>query len=89
MSPTLSTFQGIVVTMYNEQGGKHHVPHVHVRYAGHKAVYDLEGNLISGNFPKKQDTLVRSWIMLREQDLITNWSLLQDGEISYKIEPLK
>jgi len=75
--------------MYHERGGKHHIPHVHVRYAEHRAVYDLEGNQIEGSLPKKQETYTKSWIMLRHHDLLTNWALLQEGEKSYKIEPLK
>jgi hypothetical protein len=27
--PALSMFFGIIVRMYREQGGRHHLPHVH------------------------------------------------------------
>ena len=75
--------------MYHEVGGQHNKPHLHARYAEYEAVYDFEGNLINGNLPRKQDTLVKGWIALRTDDLKTNWELLQRGEPHYKIEPLR
>jgi len=86
--PTLSIFLGIIITMYQEQGGRHHKPHVHAKYAEHEAVYDLDGNLIEGNLPRKQSKLVEAWILLRADDLKTNWELIQNGKAHYKIEPL-
>ena len=87
--PTLSIFYGIMIRMNHEHGGQHNTPHIHVKYAEHEAVYDLNGNLISGNLPKKQRNFIETWITLREDDLKTNWNLIQSGENFYKIEPLK
>lgn len=36
--PVLSMFFGIIVRMYREQGGKHHMPHIHVEYSGMELV---------------------------------------------------
>ena len=35
--PVLSMFYGIIVQMYSETGGKHHKPHIHVKYSGQEA----------------------------------------------------
>ena len=87
--PTLSTFLGIIITMYQEVGGRHNIPHIHARYAEHEAVYDFDGNLIEGALPRKQHKLVQAWIVLRSDDIKTNWVLIQNGKAHYKIEPLK
>jgi hypothetical protein len=34
------------------------MPHFHVRYAEYKTSYDLEGSLLSGDLPLKQQRLV-------------------------------
>lgn len=39
----VSFFFGIMVLMYNEVGSKHHVPHVHARYAEYACAMDFEG----------------------------------------------
>jgi len=36
-----------------EQHHTPHTPHFHASYGGSKAVFDLEGNLIVGEFPHK------------------------------------
>jgi len=87
--PALSIFLGIVITMYSELGGKHSTPHIHAKYAEHEATYDLDGNLIEGSIPRKQSKLVEAWILLRKDDLKTNWDLIQNGKAHYKIDPLK
>jgi hypothetical protein len=39
--PTISMFYGIIVRMYALDNKQHHLPHVHVEYAGIEAVYEL------------------------------------------------
>ncbi len=40
--PTISMFYGILVAIYYEDTGRHHTPHIHVRYQGKKAAISLE-----------------------------------------------
>lgn len=87
--PILSLFYGIVVRMYTELGGKHHVPHIHVEYQDYKAVYDLEGNVLEGDIPNKQHNLVKAWISLHDEDLKADWKILQEGRPSFRIPPLQ
>ena len=35
--PTISMFYGILVSMFFEDTDRHHLAHIHVRYAGEKA----------------------------------------------------
>ncbi len=87
--PTLSVFFGIIIRMYNEKGGKHNLPHIHAEYGDDEAVFDFEGNIIEGEFPKKKQRLVEAWIEIHREDLEANWKLLSNGEQFFKIDPLK
>ena len=47
--PVLSTFYGIVVSMYFMDNRRHHRPHVHARYQDDEAVLSIpEGELLEG-----------------------------------------
>ena len=85
----LSLFYGIIVRMYSEPQGRHKMPHIHVEYQGQEAVFDLDGNLIEGDFPGKQKKMVIAWVAIHEDDLRANWKLLSEGQQFFKIEPLK
>lgn len=87
--PTLSMFFGILVKMYNEKGGKHNCPHIHAEYQDYEAVFDFEGNLLEGDFPKGKRKLLDAWIEIHKEDLAANWKLLSAGQEFFKIEPLK
>ncbi len=87
--PVLSLFFGIIIRMYSEPEGKHHVPHIHVEYQGKEAIFDLEGNLLEGEIPSKQKKLVVAWIALHEEDLNADWKLLENGQEYFKIPPLQ
>lgn len=62
--PTLSIFFGIIISMYNEIGGKHHLPHIHAEYKREEVVVSLEGDVIEGEIPNKKLKLVLAWIEL-------------------------
>lgn len=87
--PTISMFYGILIKMYREQGGKHNIPHIHAEYGEFEAVYSLDGILIEGELPHKQQKLAEAWIVLHEDELKADWKLLQAGEQFFKIQPLQ
>lgn len=87
--PTLCMFYGIIVRMQSEKGGKHNMPHIHALYGDHEVVLSFDGEIIEGEFPKKQLKLLVAWVALHEDELKANWKLLSDGEGYFKIEPLK
>jgi hypothetical protein len=87
--PTLSLFYGIIITMYREKGGKHHVPHFHAEYQGEEAVISFDGNVIEGNLPGKKLKLVLAWLEIHLEDLEANWKLLTEGREYFRIDPLR
>lgn len=87
--PTLSMFYGIIVRMQSEKGGKHHSPHIHAIYGEAEIVVALDGEILEGEFPKKQLKLLEAWIALHEDELFANWNLLSSGDGYFRIEPLK
>ena len=45
--------------------------------------------LAEGKLNKKKLRLVLAWVELRQEDLLADWKLAQNGELPFKIEPLK
>ena len=87
--PTLSMFFGIVIRMFLEKGGRHHLPHIHAYYADESAVYGLGGSLLEGRLPAKQEKLVLAWMAIHEEELRANWGLLQETGEFFGIDPLR
>lgn len=87
--PIISQFYGIMIQMFFNENGKHHKEHIHVRYNEYESVYDLNGNLLEGFLPKKQQKLVEAWICIHEEELQSLWKFMQEKGDLFKIEPLK
>ena len=88
--PELCRFFGIIIRMYAEVGGPHHVPHFHAYYQNEVGIYSLDPiELIAGALPKRQHRLVEAWAELHQAELVSDWQLLQDGRKPTPILPLK
>lgn len=87
--PTLSMFYGILIRMYWKDTDRHKVPHFHAYYSGHEAVFTLDGEMIAGEFPKKQTAFIKAWALLHEDELNADWDLAVNGEETFKIDPLR
>lgn len=88
--PTISMFYEILVMIMYEDYGRHNLPHIHVRYAGHKASICIDnGVLLAGDFPAKQLKLVQACIEIHKDELLANWELAAAGEDLFKIAPLR
>lgn len=87
--PVLSTFFGIIVRMYKENGGKHKMPHIHAEYSGDEVVVTLDGEILEGEIPKSKMKLLDAWMEIHREDLEANWTLLSCGEQFFRIDPLK
>ena len=87
--PLLSTFYGIVISMYHEKSGQHHTPHFHARYGEYKAEVDFDGNLIAGRMPPRQAAYIKAWAYIHQEELNINWQLSQNDEEPFRIDPLK
>lgn len=87
--PIISSFYGIIISMYFEKDGQHHEPHFHARYSGSKAEIDFNGNPLAGTLPPKQAALVKAWAVLHADELRADWELIMMDEHPYKIDPLR
>ncbi len=57
--PIISMFLGIIIQMFTR--GEHNPPHFHASYQGHNAVFDLEGELLEGEMPSRQQKFIAAW----------------------------
>lgn len=87
--PALSMFYGIIVRMQSEKNGKHHKPHIHALYNDNEIVIALDGEILEGSFPSKQQKMLVAWMAIHEDELNANWKMLSDGEGYFKIAPLQ
>jgi hypothetical protein len=88
--PVLSTFYGIVVSMYFMDNRRHHPPHVHARYQDDEAVLSIpEGELLEGGRPPGKLRLVQAWVEIHKDELMADWELAAGGQQPFKIEPLR
>jgi hypothetical protein len=86
----LSMFYGIIISMFYGDNKQHKKPHIHAQYQGFEAVFSIpDGEIISGNLPKKKSKLVEAWIIMHEEDLMANWELATNEKNIFKIDPLK
>ena len=87
--PELSRFFGIIVRMFAEAGGQHHVAHFHAYWQDQVAVLSIEPvEVIAGALPTRQRRLVEAWAELHQQELHDDWSRLQQGQAPVPIDPL-
>lgn len=87
--PELSRFFGVIIRMYMEAGGPHHLPHFHAYYQDDVAVVGLDPvEVLAGNLPRRQQRLVEAWAELHQEELIANWQRLQNGQAPNSIAPL-
>ena len=90
---TLSLFFGILILMRPELNERHHRAHIHARYQGMEASFDvLTREIIAtgkDGFPNDQANMVKSWIAIHEKDLLANWDLLNESGTFFKIDPLR
>ncbi len=87
--PELARFFGIIVRMYVEAGGPHHLPHFHAYYGESVAIYSIDPlELVSGALPRRQQRLVEAWAELHQGELLQDWDRLQNGRLPFPIVPL-
>ena len=82
-------FYGILIKMNWGDEGQHRAPHFHAVYGDYEASFSLDGEMIAGNFPRKQRTLVQAWTSLHEEELLANWKLAANMEETFRIVPLR
>jgi hypothetical protein len=87
--PVISMFYGILIRMYVLDNKRHNLPHIHARYGEFEAaIAILDGEILSGEMPRKQLRLIQAWIELNREALDADWALAIGGENPFKIQPL-
>ena len=88
--PEISRFFGIIIRMFVEAGGPHHTPHFHAYYQDQVGIFGIDRiERLAGSLPRRQERLVLAWAELHQEELLSNWRMLQQGRPPIKIEPLK
>ena len=85
--PQISFFRGIAILMFFKEA-HHSRAQFHARYAEHKAVFALDGELIAGSLPHPELRAVREWASLHQTELAGDWELARAGERVEPIDPL-
>ena len=83
--PSTDYVDGIIIRMNPERNGRHHKPHIHARYQGVEASFDIASRKIfagASKFPSDQKYMVQAWIVKHEAELgVASWRerhVLQD-----------
>ena len=74
--PVISMFYGIIIRIYFVDNKHHHLPHIHSRYGEFEASIAIgDGEILTGELPRKQLRLVQAWIELHRDELVADWNL--------------
>ncbi|MBV9240757.1 MAG: DUF4160 domain-containing protein [Acidobacteria bacterium] len=88
--PVISTFFGIVVTMYFFDNRRHSVPHIHVKAEGEEAVISIpDGEVLQGFLRPNKLRLTQAWVEIHRKELMECWELAVIGKPIFRIEPLR
>ena len=83
--PEICHFYGIIITMYLPD---HNPPHFHVRYNEYRATIDIQTGKVTGQMPRRALHLIFEWLDLHKEELMMNWTRMENGETLVKIDPL-
>lgn len=87
--PRISSFYGIVIWMYHEEGPHPGRPHFHAEYGEDEASFDIETlEVIVGSLPARARKLVVEWAEQHRDDLRNNWARARRHQPLEKIDPL-
>ena len=88
--PIISTFFGIVITMYFFDNRRHQMPHIHVKAEGEEAVITIpDGTVIQGSLRANKLKLAQAWVEIHQDELMRCWDLAIAGKPIFSIEPLR
>ncbi len=87
--PLISQFYGILIRMFYKDTEQHHIPHFHAVYGEFQASYSLDGDVIAGSLPNKQNKLVVAWSALHYDELVALWKVTQEEETFFTIKGLE
>lgn len=80
--PVLSRFYGIIIRMYFLQK-EHNPPHIHAIYGDDVAAITIpDGMVIEGALPNKALEMVKEWVSLNKDELLTMWETQEFKQLS-------
>lgn len=80
--PVLSRFYGIIIRMYFLQK-EHNPPHIHAIYGDDVAAITIsDGRVIEGALPNKALEMVKEWVSLNKEELLTMWKTQEFRQLS-------
>ena len=80
--PVLSRFYGIIIRMYFLQK-EHNPPHIHAIYDDDVAAITIsDGKVIEGALPNKALEMVKEWVSLNKDELLTMWETQEFKQLS-------
>ena len=80
--PVLSRFYGIIIRMYFLQK-EHNSPHIHAIYGDDVAAITIsDGKVIEGALPNKALEMVKEWVSLNKDELLTMWETQEFKQLS-------
>ncbi len=83
----ISRFFGVIISMYFDD---HNPPHFHARYAEFECEIDLKTlSIMEGDLPPRVLGLVIEWATMHKEELLENWTIMENKQSFKKIEPLK
>ncbi|MDR1860287.1 MAG: DUF4160 domain-containing protein [Bacteroidales bacterium] len=84
--PTISSFLGIVISMYFND---HNPPHFHAKYNDFRVMIAIDSfAIIDGNLPPRILGLVLEWAAEHKAELTENWDSLKTTGKFKTIKPL-
>jgi hypothetical protein len=84
--PVISTFYGLVITMYFTD---HPPPHFHVRHGEYEAQVEIAtGRVVSGFLTRRAANMAEEWAGLHQDELAANWVRAEAQEQLVRIDPL-
>lgn len=84
--PVISTFLGIIITMY---WNDHLPPHFHARYGEYEITVGIIDGVVEGRFPKRALSHVLEWYELHRDELLEDWELCRMQQQPRPISPLE
>lgn len=85
--PTISTFYGIVIRIYNDD---HPPPHFHAYYGGETASVRIDTvQVYRGSLPGRALSMVLEWAREHREELLANWQAAGEHEPLKRIAPLR
>ena len=84
--PTISMFYGIIISMFNDELNP---PHFHANYQDNEGVFNMEGELIEGEMPRRQQKFIAAWAEIHKDELLANWELAKKNQKLFRIDPLR